>query len=124
MTLTKKQVAMFWKKFKIGLATDLVNELAKAAPVDTGNLKNSIDYRIKGSTIEIFMNEYALYVEFGTPPHIIRAKNAKALHFKVGGKDVFAKSVNHPGTRPQPFIRPVLRRLGPIIQKNIKRFAA
>lgn len=40
-----------------------------------------------------------------TPPHIIRPKNGKALHWKSGGKDVFAKVVNHPGTRPNPFIR-------------------
>ena len=57
----------------------------------------------------ISMVGYAVYVEFGTPPHIIRPKNGKALHWKSGGKNVFAKSVQHPGTRPQPFIRTTMR---------------
>ena len=48
--------------------------------------------------------EYAPHVEFGTVPHVILPKNAKALRFKgKGGKYVFAKRVNHPGTEPNPF---------------------
>lgn len=36
-------------------------------PVDTGKLKNSIDYRIKENSAEIYTNvHYAPYVEFGT----------------------------------------------------------
>ena len=34
-----------------------------------------------------------------TKPHIIRPKNAKALHFMIGGKGVFAMMVNHPGSK-------------------------
>lgn len=38
--------------------------------------------------------------EFGgtTSPHIIEAKNGEALHFLMGGKDVFFKRVHHPGS--------------------------
>lgn len=38
--------------------------------------------------------------EFGgqTPAHVIEAKKGKALHFMMGGKDVFFKKVNHPGS--------------------------
>ena len=97
-----------WEKFKQVFAMKLANELAKAAPVDTGRMKNSIDSSVDGNTIVINMVEYALYVEFGTPPHIITPKNAKALHWKSGQDDVFAKVVHHPGTRPQPFIRSTL----------------
>jgi hypothetical protein len=41
---------------------------------------------------------YAIYVNNGTHPHVIRAKNGKALRFMAGGGVVFARSVNHPGT--------------------------
>lgn len=47
-------------------------------------------------------NDFAQYLEFGNGPGRIYAKNAKCLHFVVGGKDVFVKSVNsHP---PLPFM--------------------
>jgi hypothetical protein len=39
----------------------------------------------------------------GTRPHLIRARNARALRFEVGGGTRFARSVRHPGTRPLRF---------------------
>jgi len=45
--------------------------------------------------------KYARFVEFGTRPHMIYPRRAKALHFFTReGKEVFAKRVRHPGTRP------------------------
>ena len=43
---------------------------------------------------------YAAIHEFGgrTRPHVIKAKPGKTLAFSMGGKLVFAKSVNHPGS--------------------------
>jgi HK97 gp10 family phage protein len=46
----------------------------------------------------------AKWVEFGTSAHIIASKVGKWLSF--GG--LFAKVVHHPGSRPQPFMRPAL----------------
>lgn len=45
--------------------------------------------------------KYGAIHEFGgrTPAHVIEAKNGKALHFMMGGKDVFFKKVNHPGSQ-------------------------
>lgn len=45
-----------------------VKEIAKElCPVDTGRLKRSIDYRIRGHSAEIYTNvHYAPFVEFGT----------------------------------------------------------
>lgn len=45
---------------------------------------------------------YAHMVEFGTRPHIIKAKPGSALN--VNGSEV--KSVNHPGIAPRPYMRP------------------
>jgi hypothetical protein len=52
---------------------------------------------------------YSLYVEMGTKPHkIVPKSQGGVLVFTVGGKKVYARSVNHPGTKPQPFMRPAL----------------
>jgi hypothetical protein len=61
-----------------------------------GNLRSKI-----GPTVD-----YAVMVEDGTRPHIIRPRNKRALRFRPGGSGryVFAKFVRHPGTRPQPFM--------------------
>ena len=81
-------------------------------PVDKGRLKNSINLNpsIPGYANYILSDavEYGAAVEFGTAPHIIRPNAMKALKFKSGGKNVFAKKINHPGTRAQPFFRPAL----------------
>lgn len=53
--------------------------------------------------------EYAGFVNDGTRPHVIRPRRAKALRFTVGGRVVFAKVVNHPGQRAQPFLDRALR---------------
>lgn len=47
---------------------------------------------------------YALWVEFGTRPHVIAPLNGGAL--MIGGRVV--AHVMHPGARPRPFMRPAL----------------
>lgn len=47
---------------------------------------------------------YAGYVHEGTRPHVIKPKSTKSLKFKVGGATVFAKKVNHPGYKGDPWI--------------------
>lgn len=47
---------------------------------------------------------HASYVEEGTPPHQIRPKHRKALRWAVEGGFLFARVVNHPGTRPTRFL--------------------
>jgi hypothetical protein len=47
---------------------------------------------------------YAPFIEYGTKPHIIRARRAKALRFMQRGKVVFRRWVRHPGTRPYQFL--------------------
>lgn len=92
----------------------LERALKEAVPVDTSELIQSISARVEDDKIVFNMAEHGIYVEFGTAPHIIRPKNAKALAWgkTIGktkdGKDMkehVAKQVYHPGTQPQPFIR-------------------
>ncbi len=47
---------------------------------------------------------HAKFLEFGTAPHPIRAKNARALRFKSGGTTIFRRSVKHPGTPATRFL--------------------
>jgi len=102
------------------IAIRLQNELILAAPVDTGRLRNSIRVEANGNILTITMVDYAFYVEFGTPPHIIKPKDKQSLKFKAGGDQVFAKIVKHPGTRPNPFIRNTIRnKIGQIVQEEI-----
>jgi len=42
-------------------------------------------------------SDKARWTDRGTRPHVIRAKRGKVLVFKVGGRTVFAKQVQHPG---------------------------
>lgn len=55
---------------------------------------------------------YAAIHEFGgkTAAHRIEARNAKVLAFQMGGEQVFAKFVNHPGSNipARPYLRPAL----------------
>lgn len=103
-------------------ARQVVNRAKVLAPVDTGRLRASIRVeRRRTFTLRSVWTvgsdlEYAEYVHDGTPPHVIRPKRAHtlrrssrgvvkpALRFMVGGRIVFAKVVNHPGTRAQPFL--------------------
>lgn len=73
----------------------------------TGQLEQSIDWHPNGNgSSTVFANaEYALPVEFGSKPHVIRPKNGKALRFSVGGGAGFgfARVINHPGSKAHPF---------------------
>lgn len=56
-------------------------------------------------------HSYPMDVELGTRPHVIESHGDYPLRDKHGR--VFGKTVHHPGTKAQPFLRPsldVLRR--------------
>jgi hypothetical protein len=117
---------MTWASFVAGVANDLTNEIVKAAPKGrTGDLKNGIQLEsaTEDGDIVISIPKEGLWVEFGTPPHTIEASPGKTLHWvNESGDDVFAKRVEHPGTRANPFIRPTLHQKLPIIiGDNTKR---
>ena len=88
------------------------------APVDTGRLRASI--RIESRRLLTLRSvytigsdvSYAPYVNDGTRPHQIRPKSpGGVLRFRVGGRIVYAKVVNHPGTRARPFLDDALRQV-------------
>lgn len=88
--------------------------------VDTGRLAGQINHRLgvssKGLFVEIGSNvEYAIYVHDGTKAHTIRPKRAKVLRFPSGGGIVYATVVNHPGTKPRPYL---LNAMNTVVKQN------
>lgn len=64
---------------------------------------------------------YSRHVELGTKPHVIVPRRRRALRFATKASDrrlsgaprrgaavTFARRVQHPGTRPQPYLRPAI----------------
>lgn len=83
--------------------------------VQTGNLRDNLEYsyRKNGDKVKITITSdtpYSVFVHEGTRPHIIRPVRKQVLKFQVGGRNVFTKEVNHPGTKPRPFLLKALRK--------------
>ena len=65
---------------------------------------------INGSVSVTSTNVHTRFVHDGTRPHRIRPKRSGGvLRFRVGGRTVYAKVVNHPGYRGDPFLTRALR---------------
>lgn len=47
---------------------------------------------------------HAVFVQFGTRPHVIEPSKKKALRWAVGGRFQFATRVNHPGYRGDAYM--------------------
>jgi len=94
----------------------------RGAPVRTGNLRRTLQEgglsetgqtgpfsarAVAGSSAE-----YAPIIEFGgvIPAHEVRPRFAQALHFFIGGHEVFAKRALIPDVtrKPHPFLTPAL----------------
>jgi hypothetical protein len=110
---------------RIGLLA--VSYAKETVPRRTGNLGRTIRLgRVTESDAEILAGGqqgvgYARHVEFGTRPHVIVPRNRRALawggarrlsgNLRAGAAaTVFATRVDHPGTRPNPYLRPAAER--------------
>ena len=76
----------------------------------TGRLRSAVGRRRLGEMnyqvyIDLQRAPYGRFVEEGTRPHVISARNVRALRFSTGGSIVFAKNVKHPGTKPVRMLR-------------------
>ena len=94
-------------------ATDSIMEFKTPRSLRTGMLQQSFDLglvaaspgNLKGAIGPTV--EYATYVENGTAAHLIEAINKKCLANTKTGQ-IFGKSVNHPGSAPNPFMERIL----------------
>ena len=91
-------------------AFNIERNAKSSASVKTGHLKRSISTKMGDmeATIHTSTLKYAPMVEFGTRPHIIRAKNKKALYWKGASHPV--KQVSHPGSKAKPYLIPAFEK--------------
>ena len=66
---------------------------------------------------------YARMVEEGTKPHVIVPRRKRALRWRSGKGFRFATSVQHPGTKPQPYMVPALDASRARIEKAFQKHA-
>ena len=80
-------------------------------PVKTAQLKRSItlDYRPISASIYPTV-KYALPVHEGRKPSTIYPRRKKVLRFKINGKWIFAKKINHPGSKANKFVDRTVRK--------------
>jgi hypothetical protein len=88
----------------------ILNRSTILCPVDTGRLRASgrMDMGMgpKGPKGTVsYPVQYAAAVHDGSSPHVIKARKAKVLRFRVGGRTVYARQVMHPGSAGRPFLR-------------------
>ena len=91
-------------------AFNIERNAKSSASVKTGHLRRSISTKMGDmeATIHTSNLKYAPMVEFGTRPHMIRAKNKKALYWKGAKHPV--KQVNHPGSKAKPYLIPAFEK--------------
>ncbi len=83
-------------------------------PWRTGFLTQSFRAELTTGMLRWFPTaSYAPYVEFGTKPHVILPKEKKALYWPGAAHPV--RSVNHPGTKPNPFLERIISTAQPDI---------
>ena len=88
--------------------------------VVTGHLMRGITTKIGNMEVTVHTSniKYAPMVEYGTKPHIIKAKNKKALYWKGASHPV--KSVRHPGNKAKPYLIPAFESEKDNLIKNLK----
>jgi HK97 gp10 family phage protein len=93
-------------------AAELREEARRNVPVDEGDLRASIRVTTRSRRGTVYASVKAggkraphwHWIEFGTKAHKIKPKRQEALSF--GG--AIAGEVDHPGSRPKPYMRPAL----------------
>lgn len=146
---TKKQTENMKKAVRV-LGRRWVQIAREEAPAKTGKFRKSIKYTLitKGKTQVGFETSskqpLGKFINDGTRPHRIRARRKRALYFfwgKIGKYVVVPKSggfgthvsggklwigkgyVNHPGTRPNPYISRAYVRWTKDMEKQIEAVA-
>lgn len=109
------------------IATDVAKHLRKIGQqiqraarrqvgVDTGRLRASIHVRqgadIRGQFVEVGSPLDHAYVHHeGQRPHTILPETGRYLRFQSGGRVVYTRRVEHPGTRPNHYLTEPMTRV-------------
>lgn len=92
-------------------AVDVESYVRKEADkhTKTGALIQSVFSRRENATTyrvghDLQRAPYALFVHWGAKPHVIVPREKKALRWASGDHFIFARSVNHPGNKPDTWM--------------------
>lgn len=96
------------------ITEDIADDARAGCPIDSGELVGSIGTSYPGELRGLITISAPHWhtVEYGSPPHIIRAHGRYSLRSDEG--EYFGPIVHHPGTPAQPFLRPSLYQRRPI----------
>ncbi|HFO1921403.1 TPA: HK97-gp10 family putative phage morphogenesis protein [Staphylococcus aureus] len=99
-----------WVKKGIAKTTmKIYNTAGALAPVDSGFLKESIDFRFENGGLTGVINvgaNYSLYIEYGTGIYSLKGSRAKKIPWSY--KDANGKWHITKGQAPQPFWNPAI----------------
>ena len=158
LNLVQPNIAASLAGMQMKVAVELAEKIKSYAPVGDddrkrgrppGTYRNSIhadrladrpDAQFKGkfqrskdpNATGVFAEWLWRFLEFGTRPHTIKAKNAARLVFRGSdGQLRYAREVNHPGAPAQPHIFPVYRserknmrrRMARVVNRALKKAA-
>ena len=91
-------------------------------PVKTAQLKRSITMDYRPISVSIYPTvKYALPVHEGSKPHVIVPTRKKLLRFKINGKWVFARKVNHPGNKANKFVERTVSKTAQSVNKFFEK---
>lgn len=92
-----------------------VAALARRNSANNGSIPQGIYVGpTEGKTVKVISsNPHTMLVHNGSRPHKIRPRRQGGwLRFEVNGRVVYAREVNHPGYRGNPFLTNALRQAG------------
>jgi hypothetical protein len=95
-----------WLEHTIG--DRILADAQHLVPKRTGRLRDSLRAEVHNKVLRVGSLDvnYATDVEMGTSAHVIKPRFKRALFWE--GADHPVAKVNHPGTRPYPYLRPAL----------------
>ena len=106
----RSDVQKVLKKSGFNIETRAKRNISNNGSVKTGHLRRGITTDVGNMEVIVHTSniKYARLVEEGTRPHIIKAKNKKALYWKGASHPV--KSVRHPGSKAKPYLIPAFEK--------------
>ena len=117
----RSDVQKVLKKSGFNIEARAKRNITNNGSVKTGHLRRGITTDVGNMEVTVHTSniKYARGVEEGTRPHIIKAKNKKALYWKGAKHPV--KSVRHPGSRAKPFLIPAFEKEKEVIMKDLEK---
>lgn len=120
----RRQLERKTQRAAANTASDIESRLRRTSPVDSGQMRSQTRATSRttatGAEIEIVVDTpYAHIVASGQRPHrITPRREGGVLVFDVGGRTVYARSVNHPGAQPNDWWASAIRDLPDILERN------